>query len=335
MRWRPRHVLQLLPLCVAALLFSQCSHAPTEKVAAPLTTEQLSDYRSKDMVFIYVHGFGEGGKQSIPFDRALKQQIAREQLNAAVIAYQWDSSRIAFHDIFDAWDAARDRADRSGAHLYRTVIAPLEESRTPYCIIGYSLGTRVVADALNGIEKPLTHLRGITFVGSALNSDVELDLRAIPTGLTLKNYYSPAFDYVLKTSFHVAEGARAAGAVGFADHPGIVNYRTVCTHAYKGSFLQRDYSDLAAALIEMSYFEQGLSLPRREAVSVEDSAVLAGRFQWSDIVLQRRQSGHLLIQHNANSNSYRVVAVGSHGSRRCRARSQSLYALLRHCEERG
>lgn len=320
--------MRLIATSLLISLLLGCGHATTYKINGMLSTQALNQAQSRDFVIIYVHGFGEGAKDSIPFPRALNEFIEDENLNVSTIIYQWDKQSIDFLNINSHWDNVRERADHSGEDFYRKIIAPLESSGVKYYIIGYSLGTRVIANMLSQTGSILSHMQGLTFVGSAIESDKQVELKPLPSGLVIKNYHSPHFDYALKTSFFIAEGKEAAGEVGFSDHSRIKNYRTVCSHAYKGGPLQRDYSSLASTFIEMFLFEQGIQSSSQGINFNMELQVLDGDFHWSDVLNIPRGQSRILIQRNANTGWFRAVQVDKDQTRTRKAWSYDLRALL-------
>ena len=290
-----------------------------------LSRRTLSNYQ---LVFVYVHGFGEGGKQNIPFPRELNTFLTSNQVKAKVITYKWDSHKLDYVGIVPQWLKTRDKADAAGKTFYQEVLVPLEQAGVPYYLIGYSLGSRVIAESLKYGNDKLNHLRGIYFLGSALNHDYRIETKMLPAGLKINNYYSPLFDQVLKTSFHVIEGSKAAGEVGFDEKVTVNNYRTVCTHAYKGGFLHRDYSDIAPALAYLALFNENIVVKGKPASFNIEMPVMKGSINWNDIVRLKCKNGIMLVQHNANTNWFRAVYIDKNGKRKRKAWASNMHSLL-------
>lgn len=290
-----------------------------------LSRQALSKYK---LVFVYVHGFGEGGKQEIPFPREMNAFLTANKVKAKLIIYKWDNNKLDFVGIVPQWLKTRDKADAAGKLFYQELLVPLEAAGIPYYLIGYSLGSRVVAESLKCGDDKLKNLRGIYFLGSALNHDYQIEIKKLPLGLQINNYYSPLFDQVLKTSFHVIEGSKAAGEVGFDDKVTVNNYRTVCTHAYKGGFLRRDYSDLAPALAYLALFNENILLKGKPVSFNIEMPVMKGAINWNNIVRFKCKNGIMLVQHNANTNWFRAVYIDKHGKRRRKAWASNMHSLL-------
>jgi hypothetical protein len=317
----------VIALLISLALFG-CSSLPDKKQVVKLgglSRQALSKYK---LVFVYVHGFGEGGKAEIPFPRELNNFLTANQVNAKVITYKWDNRKLDYVGIVPQWLKTRDKADAAGKLFSQEILVPLEAAGVPYYLIGYSLGSRVIAESLKCGNDKLKNLRGIYFLGSALKHDYRIATKNIPPGLKINNYYSPLFDQVLKTSFHVIEGSKAAGEIGFDDEVRIDNYRTVCTHAYKGGPLQRDYSDLAPALAYLALFNENILLKGKPVSFNIEMPVMKGTVNWNDIVRFKCKNGIMLVQHNANTNWFRAVYIDKNGKRKRKAWASNMHSLL-------
>jgi len=208
----------------------------------------------KEMKFIYVNGFGE--RRFPPaFEKKMKKFVKPLNGYFEVKTFQWGSLKLDLTKVVHQWNEAKKNADRDAQKFAREVIEKCEKEETPYVLIGYSLGTRVIAEALQYPQNELKYLRGIYFLGSALPKDYKLETKILPEDFKIINYYSDYLDYMLKLSFYNAEGIKAGGEVGFDDKKCFLNLRTVSTHVYKGGPFQRDYSNLAEAIGYLSLWK--------------------------------------------------------------------------------
>lgn len=312
-----------------SLIISNCSGLPDKAIFKKTSGLPNENQKKNELVFVYVHGFGEGGKKTIPFAHALDKFIKSKKVNAKVLTHKWDNHKLNFLKILPQWLKTRKLADAAGQSFHKDVLLPLEASGTPYYLIGYSLGSRVIAASLKCGNEKLNHLRGIYFLGSALNHEYRIELKNLPSGLKINNYYSPLFDQVLKTSFHVMEGTNAAGEVGFDDEAAVNNYRTVCTHAYKGGFLRRDYSDIAPALASLALFNENIIFKGESTSFNIEMSVMKGTLHWNNIVRFKHGQGVILIQHNANTNWFRTGYIDENGKRKRKAWSRNMQSLLK------
>ncbi len=230
------------------------------------------------------------------------------------------------------WNRAKQKADRHASKFKEDVLIPLEAAAIPYFIVGYSLGTRVVAESFTHREAPLQHLGGVYFLGSALPHTYRQDTGALPEGMKVLSYYSPLFDQVLKISFYNAEGVEAGGEIGFDDQERFRQYRTACTHIHKGGPVQRDYSNLARAIGYISLFKSSIFLEGRSPFFNLELPVASGSLNWNDIVCFPAVSPEILIQQNVNTRHYRAVALREDGRRVCKAWGTNLHTILRDLE---
>ena len=296
-------------------------------VAMPGRCQLPDNIRDKDLVFVYVHGFGEF-KKVPPFEEKMREFLQPLPLKTSVFTYRWDWLKLDLTKVVWQWTQAKQKADQSAKSFLDDVVLELEAAKIPYCIVAYSLGTRVVAKSLEQSPAPLKFLRGIYFLGSALPHTYVVDGTALPEGMNIINYYSPYLDEALKISFYNAEGVKAGGEVGFDDTTRVRNYRTVCTHVHKGGPLQRDYANLAPAIGYLSLFNEGIFVKGLSADFNLEMPVGSGSFHWNDIIEFDRHSHPLLIQQNVNTGHYRAVAIDEEESRNRKAWDMNLHTIL-------
>ncbi|MGD9707856.1 MAG: hypothetical protein AB7V07_09370 [Candidatus Delongbacteria bacterium] len=281
--------------------------------------------KGKELVFVYVHGFGEYGLYT-SFEEKMREFLLPVSDITEVFTYRWERLRINPVKVTDQWQNSKARADSVATHFLNSVILKLEDENVPYVIVGYSLGTRVVTGALKLSDCHLQYLKGIYFLGSALPNDCNPDISKLPPGIKIINYYSKFFDTVLKMSYSYAEKNEAGGEVGFSDSA-FVNYRTVCTHVHKGGPVQRDYTELGEPIGYLSLMEQGIFYKEDYNDHNIEMPVLDGEVQWNDIVIYDHPR-KILIQQNMTTGHYRAVEIAADGGRTRVAWGNSLHAIL-------
>lgn len=278
------------------------------------------------MAFVYVHGFGE--RRFPPaFETKLKEFLEPHAFKTTVTTHRWKSFELDLSQVVRQWTAAKTNADLEAENFAETVLSKLEKEGNPYCIVAYSLGTRVVSEAIKVVGATLSHVKGIYFLGSALPNTYVVDGAHLPDGMKVINYYSAYFDDALKVGFLAVEGIRAAGETGFTDTTHVQNYRTSCTHVYKGGIAQRDYSDLAEPIGYLALFRLhryvGAHTTRRNI----EMPVWAGTVHWNDLMTLEKNGRKILFQHNANTDHYRAVRL-SKGTRKRIGWNSNLHTLL-------
>ncbi len=305
--------IYLLILFTAVLLFSQYPIELPETV------------KGKQLVFIYVHGFGEYGLDTA-FEEKMREFLEPVSEITDVFTYRWERVLINPVKVTDQWKNSKTRADSVASHFLNNVLLKLEDEKVPYVILGYSLGTRVVSGALVLCRRNLKYVRGVYFAGSALPNDFSPDISKLPPGMKIINYYSSFFDEVLKVSYYFTEKNEAGGEVGFTDSA-FVNYRTVCTHVHKGGPLQRDYTELAEPVGYLSLMKEGIFYKESYNDHNIEMPVLDGDIQWNDIVLYGPPDD-ILIQQNMTTGHYRAVKIDADGDRTRVSWGNSLHAIL-------
>jgi hypothetical protein len=280
----------------------------------------------QELVFIYVHGFGEV-KKTHAFEGKMNAFLKPMGLKASAVTFRWSEDKLKLTRVVHQWGEAKARADVASGEL-RNELEKLEKTKTRYVLVGYSLGCRVVAGALTDGGQ-LENLSGVYFMGAALPHDFKLETQRLPPGMKIVSYHSCWFDDVLKLSFSNAEGTRAGGEVGFDDDKLFENYRTACTHIHKGGLMQRDYSNLAPAIGALTLLREGIAAAGAPAKYNWEWRVGTGRVHWNDIARFEGGAQPVLIQQNLTTKHYRAVALGEDGKRTRKAWGTSLSGVLR------
>ena len=281
----------------------------------------------KEIKFVYVHGFGE--RRFPPaFEKKMKAFLKPVKGDFEVETFRWNSLKLDLTKVIDQWREAKKNADAEAERFAGEVIEKYEKEETPYVLIGYSLGSKVIAEALKYPDKELKYLRGIYFLGSALPKNYKVDTKILPKDFKIMNYFSGYLDTVLGLSYYVAEGAEAGGEAGFDDEENFINLRTVCTHVHKGGPLQRDYSNLAEAIGYVTLFNENILINEGQANFNLEMKVTSGVVNWNNIYELKEGSKTYLIQQHVNTGYYRLLLVDEQGKRTRKGWGRNLHTVL-------
>ena len=281
----------------------------------------------KGIDFVYVNGFGE---RRFPPAFETKMNAFLKPLGGDfnVTTHRWDSLKLDLRKVVHQWNKAKRNANSETERFAREVIESNEREKRPYVLVGYSLGSRIIAEALKIPDRKLEYLKGIYFLGSALPREYKIETKNLPDGFRIINYHSDHLDHVLKFSFYNAEGIKAGGEVGFDEDENFMNLRTVATHVYKGGPLQRDYSNLAEAIGYLSLYGENILLNKGKSNFNIELKVASGKFSWNDIYILKIDSRGYMIQQNANTKYYRGLLIDKNGKRIRKAWGRNLHAVL-------
>jgi pimeloyl-ACP methyl ester carboxylesterase len=288
--------------------------------------------RQNDVVFVYLHGFG-GAKKRPRFCANLQEFLDDAELSNRIINYEWDSVRIEVLQAGASWLDAEKRADEDAVKFKLTVLDRLEREQTPYVLIGFSIGSRVLLGALDNSNGKLDMLRGVYFLGSAMTRDTTLDRARLPRDMKIFNYYSPRWDIVHQTSFNFMNRVAAGGLRGFTDTEVFENYAVSCTHTHKGVGVHIDYSQLAVAIAYMTLYKEGIVLEGRAGINLETS-VGEGELWWNKVWrVPCRIDGTLetveIEQNNVVAEYFRALLIKPDGDRKRIARGSNMHAVLK------
>jgi len=289
-----------------------CSVAKTE----PNPEQQIT--------FIYVHGFLENDDVP-PFQAELNEFIAKWKLPAETQTYHWERIRLKPTMIVAQWNQSKQAVVAKTSDFTENVIDKFEEAKKPYVLIGYSLGTRLLASSLKEYEQPLKSLLGVYFLGSALPHNHQFADIDLPEGMKISSYHSSKFDSVLKFSFYHAEGIRAGGEMGFQDQL-VTNHRTACSHIPFKTPIQRDYSSLAPSIVWQTYYRQNKLLSSNQDFKIGQVKLPAGsgNMHWNEIY----REGDITIEKNTNGEIYRAVQADEKSKRSTIAWHHNMHDLL-------
>ena len=284
-----------------------------------------------ELVFVYLHGFG-GVKEKPRFVANMKEFLETVDYACEVRNYEWDSVDIHVLKAGANWLKAERQADAEAVRFKRDVMDRLEEENTPYVIIGFSVGSRVVLRAIEQSGGDLRMLRGVYFLGSAMTRDTTIATKYLPQGMKIVNYHSPSRDSVHRIAFNFMADIPAGGQVGFEDESAFDNYAVSCAHAYKGVGPHIDYSQLAYAIGYVALFKERVFVQGDTAYNIP-TRVSGGDVWWNKILrmdyTSNEQAGTLEIEQlNMNLDYFRAVFISGSGERRRLARGNNLHAIL-------
>ena len=292
------------------------------------------DPDNASLTFVYIHGFG-GEKQSPQFCANMQELLTSANNTSRVINYRWDSVKVDPLRAGASWVRSQQRADMEAKEFRRRIIDKLEGEKTPYVLVGFSVGSRVILEAIKSTGSPLEHVRGIYFLGSAMTKDTTLEQRSVlPRGMRIINYHSPVRDTVHSVAFNFMSSLPAGGQYGFDDDRVFENRRVSCSHAHKGVGVHIDYSGLAVAIAAMELYKIGVRIPGERKPNLV-TRVGEGSLWWNkvlpvDVMWHNDRVRIEIEQHNVRHNYFRAVRVSTSGKRYRVARSENLHAILEH-----
>ena len=319
-----RHCMPLRMAATVFLLF----------VGPALCKAGLKDQGNVSLTFVYIHGFG-GEKQAPQFCANMREFLASTNNPSRVINYRWDSVKVDPVRAGASWVRSQQRADKEAKEFRRRMIDKLEDQKTPYVLVGFSVGSRVILEAIRNTGSPLEHARGIYFLGSAMTKDTTLEDRsALPGGMRIINYHSPVRDTVHSVAFNFMSRLPAGGQIGFDDDALFENRRVSCSHAHKGVGVHTDYSGLAAAIAAIELYKIGVRIPGERKLNLV-TRVGEGSLWWNkvlpvDVMWHNDRVRFEIEQHNVRHNYFRAVRVSTSGKRYRVARSENLHAILKY-----
>jgi len=297
-----------------------------------LIAVQTQDNRTHKLVFVYVHGLGGKNKET-PFVHNLKEFIKENQFaNFKAVHYSWDSPivrwRVAASDFLDG----KKKAEHEATQFALDILGKYERHQTPYYLIAHSLGTYIIAKSFEYQKTPLRMLRGIFFLGAALPRDYQINTTALPPKLKIISYYSKLYDQILPFFYNIA-GIKSGGQVGFDDLKCFQNFRTTCTHSFKGIGFHRDYSTLAEAIGYIIMLKENIFIAGQK-FKLKKKKIMGGLLSWHDVfelteININGKTQNVLIQQRWNTHNYRIVIKDKRGRPYQLAKGRSLHAMLR------
>ena len=281
-----------------------------------------------ELAFNYIHGFG-GDKQDPAFCQNMREYIETTHTPCRTENYPWDSVKVQPIKPGASWIESQQRATHEASRYRTRVIERYEREQIPYVLVGFSIGSRVILDALAQTTNQLQYIEGVYFLGSAMTNDASISSSPLPTGMRITNYHSPNRDKVHSMAFTFMSDSEAGGRTGFSDTNLFHNLPVCCTHAHKGVGVHIDYSQLAQPIAEISLSKRGITTPGtvryNSTQSIDDK-----NSWWNTVLLKEMPYGESITieQSNLNSNYYRAIRITEGGKRERVARGYGLQAVL-------
>lgn len=200
---------------------------------------------------LYIHGFG-GISYEHAFTKRLSEEFRELNFSCSADTHAWRSPTVTFWTTSKDWNDAKSMADAESEVLLKEKIYHYEESNRPYYVIGFSLGCRVLAEALRRVQSPLKNCRGVYLIEAAIPKSTILTLDMIPQDVPIRNYFSPRFDKILAYVYRNSEGEPAAGQVGMYEQKRVENMNVGLSHLYGATHIR-----MARGLGQLIAYEQG------------------------------------------------------------------------------
>ncbi|HDR05051.1 MAG TPA: alpha/beta hydrolase, partial [Candidatus Marinimicrobia bacterium] len=185
--------------------------------------------QQKNVKIIFVHGFG-GEDKTGKTQKMIQEQLQDLDLDNCITAvtYAWDSIHYSLFNIKNDWGRAKENAEKEIEPFLKFLKKETGDGQQQVYIIAFSLGTRIVAHAINKLNPFPKNLKGIFFWGSALTESFRLN-QSVP--IKILNYYSKNSDFILNELYRFIESNHPGGWYGFYEIAGFVNHHTAASHA--------------------------------------------------------------------------------------------------------
>jgi len=259
---------------------------------------------------LFVHGF-RGLVNASDFSQEMQELFGLiPDFQANVETWSWKSGGGVVPKDMPDWVMSNFiYVPKAAAALLKKITRYEEEGRA-YYLIGYSLGTAVVAEALKKSSLELKMIKGIYFMGAAFPSDTKRKGIKLPEGIKITNFYSPDYDGILKKYYYhgsiVVEGSlqEAGGRVGFTDNSLFVNLKTDASHSPSDD--KCHFLNMAPAI--------GYLIAKKEGYTIEDKPIKTDYCDLSSPAQNRWNNvydlGDSMVQQNScpeTNNNFRIV----------------------------
>lgn len=231
-----------------------------------------------DLAVLFVHGYT--GKVNLSrFTQDMQPILSSYNKKYIVETYTWESGGISKNPLKNWKEANRQAADEAEELAERLQL--FEDNDRPYYLIGYSLGAKVVVNALKEMEEDAEHLRGVYLLGAAISADEEIDSGIFSESFKIYNYYSPYYDKVLKRIYRVAEFLKKAGGkIGFRNSEEFNNYETAASHSPSDG--KCNFLNMSKPLAHLIAYREGHMVSGE--VSERNVIKTKNRDRWNDLI---------------------------------------------------
>lgn len=185
----------------------------TDETADP-TISGSWEFDGADELFVFVHGFDTDATGAR--DQAYSAEVGLDSLRPApVVAYSWDADT--------DWDIAKETADANATVLANWLTEWAAEDGRPIHLIGYSLGGRLVCEALTILADTTQSdvIASVSLLGAAIPAtsvhQTERYGNAIDERSTPVSNFHSRNDRVLSWVYRFSDRTRAVGHGGISD----------------------------------------------------------------------------------------------------------------------
>ena len=278
--------MKLFIFALAILIFAGCEGK-----------NKLSSYLSEDteLLVLFVHGY-RGRVNLSRFSQDMQPILSKYNKYYHAETYTWDSA--------GSWRKAKKEAKKEAKTLANQ-IKIYEDGGTPYYLIGYSLGAKVVIESLKQSSNDLTKLRGVYLLGAADNMNQQIGTGLFKQDFKIINYHSPYHDKTLKRYYQMAEfGEKAGGRKGFANEEEFTNYETGASHSPSDG--ECNFFNMAKSIAHLIAYNEQQSFHGSDNLAPSPLEYSSENKRWNNIL----KLNNYMIQQNScdkNDNNYRAI----------------------------
>lgn len=265
------------------------------------------------LTVVFVHGLSATNRDntSKQFCLNFTEFMQEKEVPLNLIKFNWKSPKMLSSVAPARYLKGKKLSENELSDRFVTeILEKFESADKDYYLTAHSMGTYIVIKALEKYTSgKLEHLKGIIFLGSAIRKDYQLQNNPLPQNFKIKNYYSPFWDQTINFVYNMEE-CEGAGDSGFDDETTFTNYRTACTHAYKGIGIHRDYSTIADAIGFVILHQENYFLPGKNYF-LRQTTVFNETINWNDILtIKTTQKEYLVQKFFSKNGDYRIILKG-------------------------
>ena len=254
------------------------------------------------LLVLFVHGFT--GKINLSrFTQDMQPILSKYNPNYIVETYSWDSEGISKNPLKN-WNEANQKAIIEAEKLAEQ-IEIYEDEETPYYLIGYSLGAKVVIESLKQSDDDLEMLRGVYLLGAADDVSQKIDTGLFNENFKITNYHSPYHDKILKRLYRAAEFMKKAGGQkGFENEEEFKNYQTGASHSPSDG--KCNFLNMSKSIAHLIAYNENQFLPDLNTTITYSSKSSYDDNRWNNLIKFKNYT----IQQNScdiEDNNYRVI----------------------------
>lgn len=270
---------------------------------------------------LFIHGF-DGPSPDAAFAKEARAFKKSAHGDFDVHVHAWNSEKVErLMEIGVAYHVGTAKADEEAERLDART-RELEQRRVPWILVGHSLGCHVIFRMLQAATWRSRWCGGVFFLGAAIPWVEPQPAKLLGSTARIVNYYSPKNDRTLAVAFLNKAGVPAMGAVGAESQERVCNLQCSATHAYKGIGIHKDWSQMAAPIVELALAAAGVPLDASLRINT-DFSVIAGKSHWNDVMegslpahAADRRDRRFVVQQQAwtPAHHYRLVIKDASGN---------------------